>query len=143
VQERVTLGIIAVCVAISGYVHFRIWQTDYRHAPVREMFVAQAVVSLVIAVALIAAIAIGTRSSLARAAVWAALVVAAASLIAFALSRGPGLPTLHGTFKETGLETTQSFFFNVGSAKTILVAEGIAVLASLFQLSNSRSPVRR
>jgi hypothetical protein len=38
---------------------------------------------------------------------------------------------LHGTFKETGLETTSSYFFHVGSAKTILAAEGAAALSCL------------
>lgn len=58
----------------------------------------------------------------------AGMVFCLASLAAFALSRGPGLPTLHGSFKEHGLETTAAYVFGIGSAKVVLVAETIAAV---------------
>src|SRR5579872_4767908 len=96
----------AVFLAIAGYVHFKIWQVEYRHAPVREMFVANWVVSAVVVALLVVTAFIGTGGRWVAA---AGFVLAVGSIAAFALSRGPGLPTLHGTFKETGLETTASY----------------------------------
>jgi hypothetical protein len=119
--------LVAVCIGIGGYVHYRIWHTEYRHAPVRELFVANWVASALVVVAL-ALVIIWPR--LDRWAFVGALLVSVGSLAAFALSRGPGVPTLHGNFKETGLETTASYVFHLGSAKTILVTESLAALLS-------------
>jgi glucan phosphoethanolaminetransferase (alkaline phosphatase superfamily) len=112
----------ALTVGVGGYVHFQIWRHEYRHAPVREMFVANWVVSAILVVALIA------LPKLAKPLYAAGVLLSAGSLIAFALSRGPGLPTLHGTFKETQLETTASYVFHLGSSKTVLVAEAAALI---------------
>ena len=117
----------AALLGLGGYVHFKIWQNEYRHAPVREMFVANWVLSAVLVVALLV---LGVRRWRAgeRWVLLAALALSLGSLAAFALSRGPGLPTFHGTFKESGLETTASYVFSLGSAKTILVTESLAAL---------------
>jgi hypothetical protein len=125
--RRVLLTLIAAAsIGIGGYVHYKIWQHEYRHAPVREMFVANFVVSAVVVVLLL----MGTYArDIQRVAATIGVLLAAGSLIAFALSRGPGLPTLHGTFKEKGLETTADYFFHFGSAKTVLVAEAVALLS--------------
>jgi hypothetical protein len=126
----------AVLIGIGGFVHFRIWQHAYRHAPVREMFVANWAASAVVVVLLVAVAVMGRRApgSLVTVTLVAALALAAGSLAAFALSRGPGLPTLHGTFKEHGLETTPDYFFGLGSAKTVLAAEGLAAVLSIWLL---------
>lgn len=119
----------ALALGLAGYVHFKIWQNEYRHAPVREMFVANWVASgLVVILLIVVAVLPRLPKRYARIAALAGLLVALGSLVAFGLSRGPGLPTLHGNFKEHGLETTASYFFHVGSAKTILVAETIAAI---------------
>lgn len=120
---------VAACIAVAGFVHFRIWEHEYRHAPVREMFVANAIVSVVLVIGLVAGIASRRPQSRAqRAMLTAGMVFCLASLAAFALSRGPGLPTLHGSFKEHGLETTAAYVFGIGSAKVVLVAETIAAV---------------
>jgi len=130
----------AACIAVAGFVHFRIWQNEYRHAPVREMFFANAVVSALLAVGLVAGIAFGRpRSPTQRRLFLAGLVFSLASLAAFALSRGPGLPTLHGSFKEHGLETTAAYLFGIGSAKVALVAEtATAVLCGWLLVARPR-----
>lgn len=117
----------AACIAIAGFVHFRIWEHEYRHAPVREMFLANAVVSVVLVVGLAAGIASRRpQRRLQRGMLAAGVLLCLTSLAAFALSRGPGLPTLHGSFKEHGLETTAAYVFGIGSAKVVLVAEAMA-----------------
>jgi hypothetical protein len=131
---------IAVLVGVGGFVHLRIWEHEYRHAPVRELFVANWAASAVVVILLVGTVVV-------RRGAWAgsvgALLVSVGSLAALALSRGPGVPTLHGTFKEHGLETTSSYFFHVGSAKTVLVAEGLAaVLAAWTLLRPARARAR-
>jgi hypothetical protein len=134
VLNKVLVVVAAVGIALSGYVHLRIWQNEYRHAPVREMFLAQVVVSALVAVLLLMTLLPGGLSRIRRGAAAVGALVSLGSLAAFALSRGPGLPTLHGKFKETGLETTRSYVFHLGSAKVILVAEAVAALACLYAL---------
>ena len=121
---------VAVAVGISGFIHLRIWQHEYRSAPVREMFVANWALSALVAVVLVASVAGRIPSRVDRAALLGATLLALGSLAAFALSRGPGLPTLHGTFKEHGLETTAAYFFGIGSAKVALVSETVAATLS-------------
>ena len=129
-MRRAAIPILAgAALAVSAYVHARIWQNEYRHAPVRELFLLSAVGLAAVAVTLLASALPAVPGRLRTAAASAGALAAAASLLAFGLSRGPGLPTLHGRFKETGLEATTSYFFHFGSAKTILVAETIALLA--------------
>lgn len=120
---------VAACIAVAGYVHFRIWEHEYRHAPVREMFLANAIVSAVLVVGLVAGIASRRpQSRVQRGIPSAGMLFCLASLAAFALSRGPGLPTFHGSFKEHGLETTAAYVFGIGSAKVVLVAETVAAV---------------
>lgn len=131
----------AVCTALAGFVHFRIWQNEYRHAPVREMFIANAVLSALLVLGILAGMAPRRSQSPAhRGLLVAVMVFCLASLVAFGLSRGPGLPTLHGSFKEHGLETTSSYVFGFGSAKAVLVAETLAAALCgwlLVETSNS------
>lgn len=138
-RSAIFVPIVAAFLAIGGYVHFRIWQHEYRHAPVREMFVANWVASAVTVALLLVALAV---PKLARPALSLSLAVSVGSLVAFALSRGPGMPTLHGTFKEHGLETTASYFFHAGSAKTILVTEWVAAVLSAWLVWPVRWPAR-
>lgn len=130
----------AVGIGVGGFVHFQIWRHEYRHAPIREMFVANWVFSALIAVALLVAVASPRLAgTIGRLALLGGLALSAGSLVAFALSRGPGVPTLHGTFKETGLETTSSYVFHLGSAKAVLVSETLAVLLCGAALVRARS----
>jgi hypothetical protein len=122
--------IAALAIGVGGYVHFQIWRLEYRHVPVREMFIANWIASAIVVAALVVIVAASrTDHRIGQVTLLAGMLLSAGSLAAFALSHGPGLPTLHGTFKETGLETTGSHLFNLGSAKTVLVAETIALLA--------------
>ncbi|GAC1320486.1 MAG: hypothetical protein NVSMB12_20260 [Acidimicrobiales bacterium] len=134
----------AASIAVAGFVHFRIWQHEYRHAPVREMFVANAVVSAVLVIGLLAGIAYRRpQSRVQRGVLAAGLLFCLASLAAFALSRGPGLPTLHGSFKEHGLETTAAYVFGIGSAKVVLVTETVgAILCGWLLVATSGSTLR-
>ncbi|MCU1458911.1 MAG: hypothetical protein JWL73_3003 [Actinomycetia bacterium] len=134
------LGRIAVAffIGLAGYVHYRIWKVEYRHAPVREMFVANWVLSAVIAVGLVLVVLVPAIRWLGRLLLVGALLLAVGSIIAFVLSRGPGLPTFHGTFKESGLETTGKYVFDLGSAKVILVSESIAAVLSIVLLIPGR-----
>ena len=133
----------AVSVAVAGFVHFRIWQNEYRHAPVREMFLANAVVSALLAVGFLAGVGFhAPHHPLHRALLVAGMVLSLGSLAAFALSRGPGLPTLHGSFKEHGLETTRAYVLGIGSAKVVLLAEtATAVLCGWLLVATSRATV--
>jgi hypothetical protein len=141
--RRLLAVILALCIGVGGFVHLRVWQNEYRHAPVREMFVANWVASALIVLLLLAVVA---RPVLMRSVGWlasaGALLVAVGSLAAFALSRLPGLPTLHGRFKVHGIEDTSSYFFHVGSAKTILVAEALAAAISAAVLIAHRDRAR-
>ena len=140
--RRIECLVAAGCIALTGFVHFEIWRYDYRHAPVREMFLAQAAVSAIVAVLLVVTAARPVLAAgIGKWSLLAGMLLAEASLVAFAVSRGPGLPTLHGNFKEHGLETTASYVFGLGSAKTILVAETAAAVlcgALLIQRRGSR-----
>jgi hypothetical protein len=143
-MRRTWLPILAgAALAVSAYVHVRIWQHEYRHAPVRELFLASAVGLAAVGVMLIVTALPAVPARLRAFAALTGALAAAASLVAFALSRGPGLPTLHGRFTEHGIETTSSYFFHFGSAKTILVAETAAVLACAIALAASVRGDRR
>jgi hypothetical protein len=142
---RARLLVAAIALGVGGYVHLKIWQHEYRHAPVREMFVANWVASLALVALLVAAAVLPALGrQLGRVVAFGGLLLAVGSLVAFALSRGPGLPTLHGTFKEHGLETTSSYVFHFGSAKAILVAESLAavICGSLLLVGRSSSGSR-
>ncbi len=134
-----TLRIVAaVAIALGGFVHLRIWQHEYRHAPVREMFMANWLLSAVIAALLLGTVVL--PRALRRMdvlIVMAGLTWSIGTLAAFALSRGPGLPTLHGSFKEHGLETTASYVSTWGSAKVTLVTETVAAIVCAASLNVS------
>lgn len=145
--RRIECLAAAACIAVTGYIHFKIWQHEYRHAPIREAFLAFVVASVVVTVLLVVT---ATRPIIAlgigKVSLFAGMILAQASLLAFAVSRGPGIPTLlHGTFKEKGLETTASYVFSLGSAKVSLVAETAAALLCGALLIQRRAPkaVRR
>ena len=66
-----------------------------------------------------------------RLACLAGLALSVASLAAFALSRTVGLPTLHGSFTEVGLEPADIRFVGLPAALAVLVSEGVATLLCL------------
>jgi len=113
--------VIAVSSIISGALHFDIWANlGYKSAPVKELFVIQAVLAVVAGL-----VALAPRTL----AVAPALAVNAGSLIAFALSRTVGVPTFHGSFEERALQPS--------AVRTIvvLVAEVVAVVVAGLVLS--------
>jgi hypothetical protein len=118
---------VAFFIGLAGYVHYRIWKLEYRHAPVREMFVANWVLSAVVAIGLLVVVLVPSVRRVAdRPLLLGALLLSLGSIVAFVLSRGPGLPTLQGTFEET----TSEYVFHLGSAKVILVSEAVAAVLS-------------
>jgi hypothetical protein len=115
--------VAAVTIAAGGLLHYRLWHDDgYRHTFVREMFVANIVASAVVTVALLVPRAI-------RLSALGGVLLALGSLAAFFLSRGPGLPTLHGTWKETGLQPAGDKVFGVKVALVVIVVEAVASTA--------------
>jgi hypothetical protein len=82
-------------------------------------------------VALSAVIAIALLVRPNRLVAGAGLLLAAGSLAAFGLSRGPGLPTFHGKFTETGLQPHNVRFLGQPAALGVLIVEGLAVLLCL------------
>jgi hypothetical protein len=117
--KRTFAVIAAIGIAIGGYVHFRLWHGVYRHAPIREMFVLNIVLSAVLAVALLVP---------RRVFAIAGAALAAGSLTALVLSRTVGLPTPHGRWTEIGLAPGQRLF-GVNETLLIIVAESVALLA--------------
>lgn len=118
-MKRAISLIASLSLAAGGYIHFRLWDGVYRHAPIREMFVVNFVLVGVIAIALLA-------SKWFPAAAGAAL--SAGSLAALALSRTVGLPTPHGRWTEVGLAPRQTLL-GVNETLLIIITELVAVLA--------------
>jgi hypothetical protein len=141
-RARVGLVVAAISFAVAGYVHLEIWRYAYRYTSVGGEFLADVVASAAVAVALLACAVVPGKMRTLRGVLLVAVAVAVGSLAAFALSRGPGVPTPHGLFKEHGFETTPSYFFGVGSAVTVLFAETLAVVACLGILVDQRIGVR-
>lgn len=127
VTSRIVRLIAAAAVLIGGYAHYHLWDVSYRHAPVKELFVINAIASLVIGIAL----AIGPR----RLAALGGIGLSVLTLAAFALSRGPGVPTFHATFTESGLQPSSVHVLGVGVALVTLIAEGVALVLSLVILA--------
>lgn len=124
-MTRTALKVVAaVAIAAGGVLHYRLWHGAYRHAPVHELFLANVIVSALVTVALLV-----PRAS--RLSALGGLLVAGGSLAAFALSRGPGLPTLHGKWTESGLESSGQTVFGVKAALAVLVVEAVAVVVCL------------
>lgn len=130
VINRILRLIAAAAVFIGGYCHYHLWDVSYRHAPVKELFVINVVASVVIGVAL----AIGPR----RLAALGGIGLSLLTLVAFGLSRGPGVPSFHGTFTESGLQPSSVHVFGVEVAVLTLIAEGVALLLSLVILRTPR-----
>lgn len=133
VTSRVLRIIAAVAIVIGGYCHYHLWDVAYRHAPVRELFVINAVASALVGIGL----AIGPR----RLAALGGIGLSVLTLAAFALSRGSGVPTFHGTFTESGLQPSGVHVLGVQVAVLTLIVEGVALLLSLVTLF--RNPKRR
>jgi hypothetical protein len=112
---------IALASVLAGVLHYDIWANHgYRAAPVRELFVLQAV----------AAVAAGALALLPRTVAAApAVAVSAASLIAFLLSRTVGVPTLHGSFEEGGLQPSDASIAGISTTLLVLLAEAVVVAA--------------
>jgi len=127
-RNRIIGAVAAVAVAVGGYLHLEIWRGGYRYAPVNNMFLLNVGLSAVVAIALL------VRPS--KLTALAGLLLAAGSLAAFGLSRGPGLPTLHGTFTEKGLAPLNVRFLGGPAAVTLLAAEAIAVILCVAMLSS-------
>ncbi|MGI8751595.1 MAG: hypothetical protein ACR2MN_04675 [Acidimicrobiales bacterium] len=127
VTARIVRLLAAAAVLIGGYCHYHLWDVAYRHSRVRELFVINAIASLVIGLAL----AIGPR----RLAALGGIGLSVLTLVAFALSRGPGVPSFHGTFTETGLQPSSVYVLGVGVALMTLIAEGVALVLSLVILA--------
>ncbi len=119
----------------AGALHYDIWANHgYRSTPIREMFIASAVVGV-----LVGLIAFASKHKAAL-----PLVVANAIFLgAFALSRISEVPTFHGGWSESGLAPESAMLLGVSTTLTLLVAEGLAVAAGLASLAFGRTPRSR
>jgi hypothetical protein len=130
-RNRIFASVAAVSVALGGYLHLQIWRGGYQFAPVRELFLLNVGISGAVAVALL----LHPRKLTAA----AGLLLSFGSLAAFALSRGPGLPTLHGKFTEMALAPHNVHFLGGPAALPLLVAEGLAVICCVMVLASRRT----
>jgi hypothetical protein len=127
-------GVVAVSSVLTGFLHYDIWANHgYRGAPVKELFIAQAV-----AAAVAGGLAVIPRAT----AVLPAIAVSAGSLAAFALSRTVGVPTLHGSFEESGLQPSAAHVLGLSSTVVILVAEVAAIVCGGVLLRHARTSRR-
>jgi hypothetical protein len=120
--KRILAVLAAIGIAAGGYIHFHLWQGVYHHAPIREMFVLNVVVSAFLAIAIF----IPTRAS-----ALAGAALAAGSLAALGLSRVASLPTPHGRWSEIGLAPGGQTFFGISDTLIVIVAEALALAACL------------
>ena len=127
-KNRFAAAVAAVAIGVGGYLHLAIWKGGYRFAPVKEMFL----LNVGISAAVVAALVFHPRQLTAA----AGLVLSVGSLAAFGLSRGPGLPTLHGTFTEMGLAPHNVRFLGGPAAVTLLAAEAVAVICCTLVLAS-------
>lgn len=132
VTSRVVRVLAAVAVLIGGYSHYHLWDVAYRHTPVKELFLVNAAASLVVGIGLV----VGPR----RLAALGGIGVSFLTLLAFGLSRGPGVPTFHGTFTESGLQPSNVHVLGVNVALLTVIVEGVALLLSVAVLG--RGPGR-
>jgi hypothetical protein len=117
--KRIFALVAVISIAVGGYVHFRLWHGVYRHAPIREMFVANFVASAIVAVAVLLS---------RRVFAVAGAAISAGSLTALVLSRTVGLPTFHGRWTEIGLAPGQSVL-GINETLVVIIAESVALLA--------------
>lgn len=123
-------AITAVASIAAGALHWDIWANHgYRSAPVRELFVASAVLGVALGL-----VAFLNR----RKAALPAAVANAGFLAAFALSRVTEIPTFHGGFREMGLAPDDATLRGVSTTLLLVVAEAVAVVAGLASLAFGR-----
>lgn len=107
----------------AGALHWNLWaEHGYRSTPVRELFIASAIVGVALGL-----LAIVDRT-------WAGLPAAVANAVflgAFALSRVTELPTLHGGWSESGLAPESAKILLIPTTLLLLLAEGLAVVCGL------------
>ncbi len=117
----------AVASIAAGVLHWDIWANHgYRSTPIRELFVASAVVGVIA----------GLLAFLPKAAsAVPAVLVNVVFLGALVLSRVASVPTFHGPFSASGLEPMDAMIVGVSTTLLLIVAEGAAVVlgvASIF-----------
>jgi hypothetical protein len=134
---RVMRVVVAAAIVLGGYAHYDLYQNvGYKHTPVGTMFLLDFIASLVIAVVLL----VGPR----RIGAFLGFGVSFVTLLAFILSRGPGVPTLGGTtFKEPGFTPQSTHLLGVEIALLVIVVESIGIIMSaivFFSSSAERRP---
>lgn len=124
---RATAGLASIA---AGTLHWEIWaHHGYRATPIREMFIASAVVGVVFGL-----LAFVPK----QAAALPAAVVNALFLGAFALSRVSSVPTFHGKWSESGLAPKDAMLIGVSTTLLLLIAEAVAVLLGLASIVAGR-----
>lgn len=118
-MRRILAVVATLSIAIGGYVHFRLWHGVYHHAPIREMFLLNVVLSAFFAIAVLIPRRIYALGGAA---------LSAGSLIAIGLSRTVGLPTPHGLWTETGLAPAGQTLFGISDTLLVLIVETVALL---------------
>lgn len=133
-MNRVLRAATALLSIGAGVLHWDLWANHgYRSTPVREMFVASAVLGVVLGLLCL----VEKR--------WAAIPAAvanAAFLGAFALSRAAEVPTFHGGWSETGLAPDSAMLGGVSTTLVLLVAEALAVVVGLASVAFGRASRR-
>ena len=126
---RAAAGLLSVG---AGVLHWDIWANHgYRSTPVRELFIASAVVAVVVGL-----LAFLDRQRAALPAVVANLVF----LAAFGLSRLAEIPTLHGGWSESGLAPASATLGGISTTLLLVLAEALAVACGLASLFFGREP---
>lgn len=121
-MNRALRAMTAVASIAAGVLHWDIWANHgYRSAPVRELFVASAVLG----------VAAGLLALAGRLGALAAAIVNAGFLAAFTLSRVGEMPTLHGGWREAGLNPEGAAILGASTTLLLLIAEGVAVVCGL------------
>lgn len=133
-MNKVLRALAAVLSIGAALLHWDIWANHgYRSTPVREMFIASAVVG-----GLVALIALFPRR-------WAALplvVANAAFLGAFVLSRVAEVPTFHGGWSEKGLAPKGVMTLGISSTGLLIACEGLAIACAIAALAFGRDRSR-
>jgi hypothetical protein len=119
---RILRVIAAAAVVLGGYAHYDLYHSaGSRYTPVGSMFLLDFIAALVIGVLLL----IGPR----RLAAFFGFGASVLALVAFLLSRGPGVPTFSGkTFKESGLSPQTVHLLGVEIALLVIIVEAVAIV---------------